>query len=139
MTYQIKLQLFQINNFEFDAALFSTEENAAIKTELQFQSGFKDDKKSEFAIFFNLILTNENEEPFLKLKSAFYYETDKEIEEEFKESSFVKISAPAIAFPYLRTFISNFTLNSGHKPIMLPSINFIKMTDEGGSDFVVNK
>ena len=41
-----------------------------------------------------------------------------------------KANAPAIAFPYVRVFISNITLNAGYNPIVLPSFNFIKLAEE---------
>jgi len=56
----------------------------------------------------------------------FNFETDEEITEEFKNSHFPKINAPAIAYPYLRAYVSNLTLQSGVTPVMLPTINFVK-------------
>ena len=56
----------------------------------------------------------------------FTFGLDEDITEEFKVSDFPKINAPAIAFPYLRAFISNVTLQSGFNPVMLPSINFVE-------------
>lgn len=52
------------------------------------------------------------------------------ITEEFKLSSFPKVNAPAIAFPYLRSFISIVTLQAGYDPVMLPSINFTKPSSD---------
>jgi preprotein translocase subunit SecB len=52
------------------------------------------------------------------------FATDSPISDEFKESNFPKVNAPAIAFPYLRAFISNLLLSSGFTPLILPSINF---------------
>ncbi|WP_222708016.1 protein-export chaperone SecB [Algibacter pacificus] len=58
------------------------------------------------------------------------FKLDKDISEEFKLSDFPKINAPAIAFPYLRAYISNLTLQSGFEPVMLPSINFVNLAKE---------
>ena len=58
------------------------------------------------------------------------FRLDEEITEEFKLSDFPKINAPAIAFPYLRALVSNITLQSGFDPVMLPSINFVKLAEE---------
>lgn len=52
------------------------------------------------------------------------------IDEEFKKSSFPKINAPAIAFPYLRAAIANMTLQAGLPPLMLPSFNFNKLAED---------
>ena len=56
----------------------------------------------------------------------FFFETDSPITEDFKKSSFPLINAPAIAFPYLRSFLSVLTMQAGYSPIMLPSINFVE-------------
>jgi preprotein translocase subunit SecB len=53
--------------------------------------------------------------------------TNEPIDNSFRESSFPKVNAPAIAFPYFRAFISTFLLNAGYEPIILPSINFTKL------------
>lgn len=41
-------------------------------------------------------------------------------------NSFVHVSVPAIAYPYLRAFISNIVLQSGMAPIIIPPVNFTK-------------
>ncbi|WP_340075495.1 protein-export chaperone SecB [Leptobacterium sp. I13] len=66
----------------------------------------------------------------LTVEAIFMFRLDEEITEEFKLSNFPKINAPAIAFPYLRAYISNFTLQSGYDPVILPSINFVQMAKE---------
>jgi len=71
----------------------------------------------------------------LKIEKNFYeieciYETkfkvSEKITEEFLNSDFAKISAPAIGFPFLRAFVSFLTLTAGYKSLMLPSVNFTK-------------
>lgn len=52
------------------------------------------------------------------------FEVDEELSERFITSKFPTVNAPAIAFPFLRAFISNYLLSSGYNPILLPSINF---------------
>ena len=66
----------------------------------------------------------------IALEMLFLFETEAEITENFKLSNFPKINAPAIVFPYVRAFISNFTLQAGFEPIILPSINFVKLAGE---------
>ena len=63
-------------------------------------------------------------------KAIAHFSTNIEITTEFKHSSFIKVNAPAIAFPYVRVFISNMTLNAGYNPVVLPSFNFIKLSEE---------
>ncbi|MEO4110898.1 protein-export chaperone SecB [Acinetobacter pittii] len=76
----------------------------ALKSEIQLKEGY--------------VLT-------LTYKSMFVI--NKDIDEEFRDSHFPRINAPAIAFPYFRAFISTFLLNAGFEPIILPSINFTKL------------
>ena len=64
------------------------------------------------------------------VEALFMFSVDGEITEGFKLSDFPKINAPAIAFPYLRAYISNLTLQSGLEPVMLPSINFVTLAKE---------
>ena len=56
-----------------------------------------------------------------------FFEADEPVTNEFKKSQFPNINCPAIAFPFLRSFIATITLNAGYPPVMLPSINFIKL------------
>ena len=42
---------------------------------------------------------------------------------------FVK-NAPAIVFPYIRSYISTLTTQSGYKPILLPTLNLIGLAEQ---------
>ena len=91
---------------------------------LRFRKLFSNKNKFTFKIIFNLII---NDREFdLNIEAMFNFETDEEITEEFKNSHFPKINAPAIAYPYLRAYVKNLTLQSGVTPVMLPTINFVK-------------
>ena len=91
---------------------------------LRFRKLFSNKNKFTFKIIFNLII---NDREFdLNIEAMFNFETDEEITEEFKNSHLPKINAPAIAYPYLRAYVSNLTLQSGVTPVMLPTINFVK-------------
>ncbi|MBK9639259.1 MAG: protein-export chaperone SecB [Bacteroidetes bacterium] len=80
----------------------------------------------------NLISQNSQSEEWVSIKVEYHaiFECDSEITDEFLESSFVRISAPAIGFPYVRSFISNITLQAGIPPVILPSINFVQFNQE---------
>ena len=60
----------------------------------------------------------------LSIQYVALFQTSEPIDEVFKSSDFPVVNAPAIAYPYLRAFIANLTLNAGYEPINLPSINF---------------
>ncbi|MFZ2727026.1 MAG: protein-export chaperone SecB [Methylococcaceae bacterium] len=90
-----------------------------------FTPAFSEFPSNEFLIIFSLSLKIEDSF-VLSIEYAARFSTDDEIDEVFKESNFVKINAPAIAYPFLRAYISNLTLNSGFSPVILPTINFTK-------------
>ena len=52
------------------------------------------------------------------------FATDDDISDEFMDSPFIKINSPAIAYPFLRAYVANLMLSSGHDPMMLPTVNF---------------
>ena len=68
-----------------------------------------------------------NNKYMIKLEMRFFFESDNVIDEKFKNGTFPKVNAPAIAFPYLRAYISNLTMQSGYEPLLLPSINFVEL------------
>jgi preprotein translocase subunit SecB len=78
----------------------------ALKTELQLKEGY-----------------------IVRLTHKSEFITDTPIDDEFRNSHFPRVNAPAIAFPFFRAFISTFLLNAGFEPIILPSINFTKLKD----------
>ena len=79
----------------------------------------------EFGIGFRINI--KDEEFNILMEMVFLFELVEDIDEKFKQSDFLTINAPAIAFPYVRSYISNLTLQSGFSPIILPSVNFVKL------------
>lgn len=96
--------------------------------DLKSASLFPENEKKSFGIGFNLNVKDVDFD--LSIETLFMFSLDEEITEQFKLSDFPKINAPAIAFPYLRALVSNVTLQSGFDPVMLPSINFVKLAEE---------
>lgn len=107
------------------------------KTNLNIHTDFIESKK--FRITFSLNLTSENNASELNLTAVSFFSTNQEITKEFQESQLVIISAPAIAFPYIRTFVSNVTLNSWQNPILLPMLNFVSMAQNSAYEEATNK
>lgn len=91
---------------------------------------FSPEKNREFKILFNIKLSdNKNFNIVLEFVSVF--STDEEIDENYMQEKFVKINAPAIAYPFLRSFIATLLVNSGYPPVILPTINFVKLYEKG--------
>ena len=121
----------QLHEWKVKNLTFSIKQNAPTKDnnfQLSFGHTFNPDNSHEFVIGFKIGI---EEEAFdLNIEMVFVFQLDTEIDEEFKNSPFLKINAPAIAFPYIRSYISNFTLQSGFNPVILPSINFVSLNEE---------
>ncbi len=96
---------------------------------------FKDDLKLEndFALDFLIDLSDVNNNFVIKMQVFAFFSTNFPCDENFLQSDFAKHNAPAIAFPYIRAFISNFTLNSGYNPIILPAFNFQKQNKDNSN------
>jgi preprotein translocase subunit SecB len=59
-----------------------------------------------------------------------FFESEQELSAEFLESHFTKINAPAIAYPYLRSFITNVLVSAGYPAVYLPTVNFVEMAKD---------
>lgn len=96
--------------------------------DLKTSQSFPEDDKKTFNLFFEVDIKDTDFDMSIEMVAVFGL--DEDITEEFKVSDFPKINAPAIAFPYLRALISNITLQSGFRPVMLPSINFVEFAKQ---------
>ncbi len=122
---RIQLDNWKIQRLNFDMIEKVRDENSFV---LNVGQIFPENENKKFIIVFDVSLNGKAFD--LTFQVAFVFTTEKEITEEFKFSDFPKINAPAIAFPFIRSYISNFTLQSGFEPVILPSINFIKLAEK---------
>ena len=132
---QIKLIGFKAANFNFKTeANPEKKESPNKKFNLNLDDLLFKESPNHFAKAFIVDLTFdslEHDEIYdLSVEYHVLFECSANVNEEFLNSDFAKISAPAIGFPYLRAFISTFSLQAGVPPIILPSINFIQFNKE---------
>jgi len=123
----IQLENWKIQNLNFeiiDKDDFRKDGEFGLKT----GQIYPDDDKKHFFIMFDVELKDKIFD--FRFEAMFIFKIDEDITEDFKISNFPKINAPAIAFPFLRAYISNFTLQSGFEPVILPSINFVKLAED---------
>jgi preprotein translocase subunit SecB len=80
--------------------------------------------ENKFCIKFTIEFKDLKEIFDLNIEANAIFETNTPVTEEFLTTDFARLNAPAISFPFLRSFISTFTLNAGYNPIILPSFNF---------------
>jgi len=94
-----------------------------------YQPIFTPDESSQFGVLFKLKLSCDSSFS-IQLNALAKFQCEQALKEEFMTSHFPKINAPAIAFPYLRSFIANLMLNAGYPPLHLPSVNFVQLVEE---------
>ena len=99
------------------------EEISLVGHNLRHRTLFHDGSNNTFSVEFGLEVTVEKSYR-LTLKYASEFETDSEFDDDFKNSSFVRINAPAIAFPFIRSYVAHITLIAGFESVILPSVNF---------------
>jgi preprotein translocase subunit SecB len=129
MAPKIVLRLFQITKLSLDSKTFDEAVTDDLEAKLRYGAVFSDKEEHDFAINFHIFFGGHDKEIEIVVEATAHFQTDIAIDDDFKSSSFIKINAPAIAFPYLRAFVSNVTLNAGYKPLILPSFNFISLSD----------
>jgi len=115
---------FDVAYVHFERA--TSEKNYTFKTDIQYEIGeYSNEGKKFFNTIFTIKLKSEDEKNDLKIEIKAFGQF--EITGEFSEdvlNNFKLKSSPIIVFPYLRTYLSNFTVMSGLNPITLPPINF---------------
>ena len=79
--------------------------------------------RKKFSVRFLLKLPVQ-ETKFLELEYTSEFETDPEFDSEFENSHWAKANAPAIAFPFVRSYVAHITLIAGYEPVILPSRKF---------------
>lgn len=128
--HSMNLKLHHMQVSEMILSLSSQIEDFSEKDnfELEFSTAYKlgDAEECSFMIVFDLRL-KVHDTHYLVVKYNAIFLTDTPITIDFQNSPFPKVNAPAIAFPFLRSFIATVLLNAGFEPILLPSINFQAM------------
>ena len=95
---------------------------------LETSNGF-DEAHDRFFVFFKLKLDDQRFD--LSVDVVYSFDViEGSVDDDFKNSHFPKVNAPAIAFPFLRAMVSNITLQAGLRPVMLPSVNFSKLAED---------
>jgi preprotein translocase subunit SecB len=85
-------------------------------------------KNKQFHINIDLEISDAEHQFSLKMLSVGIF--DYNTEDESTLLNFMSINGPAIIFPYIRSFISNFTALSGFDTITLPTLNLTGFKDD---------
>jgi preprotein translocase subunit SecB len=130
MEHSIRLIDVQFTEIDCKIKSFDKKITGELSTSMSIASLFDNTNNKKFSVVFKVELIDKEKDFKFKLKAVAHFSTNTAITEEFKTSPFIEMNAPAIAFPYIRVFISNITLNAGYNPVVLPSFNFVKMAEE---------
>lgn len=122
---KIKLLDYKVVDLSFQASEDAMTMEAA-KNDLSLEVGqfYPDGENQIFGVGFKVAFSQEGYT--VRVEMRFFFETDSLITDDFKNGPFPAINAPAIAFPYLRSFLSILTMQAGYPPVMIPSVNFVE-------------
>lgn len=93
--------------------------------DLRYSPAYHEDRPNEFAVVFDLKLPLDTASQ-LTISYVAVFETNEQITDEFKNSHFPKVNAAAVAYPYLRAFVGQFSVLAGYELHTLPIRNFVK-------------
>ncbi|MBF0648243.1 MAG: protein-export chaperone SecB [Prevotella sp.] len=116
-TYASSVSLKKRNNKQKTKRVFDLKYNASYDT----------NSLKEFVITFNIKVTDSSKFD-LNIEYIAEFMTSDNVDDEFINSDFANINSPAIAYPFLRSFVSILALNAGYGSIYLPAINFVEFS-----------
>ncbi|GAB1350126.1 hypothetical protein MASR1M107_23410 [Ignavibacteriales bacterium] len=97
-----------------------------ISVRLQYEIGPIPSDKRVYQVMFTIKVEDEKTKLNLEVESVAYFESNNDIDDTFMNSGFIKVNSPAIAFPFVRSFINTLTTNAGFNPVILPAFNFTR-------------
>ncbi|HEV2610623.1 MAG TPA: protein-export chaperone SecB [Noviherbaspirillum sp.] len=119
--------------FYLKRLLVSSADEVELKKKLALEVSVLKVDRNTISIVLNLKLRLEEENFGMTVTYAVdFHVSDAEdanfvVSDETLDSQFMKVNAPAIAYPYLRAFVSTVCINAGFKPSILPAVNFQAM------------
>ncbi len=122
-----KLVHFIVNKVDMNAIEGFEDQNSKenLKLAVGTTIGFSEENKKIFTVEYNIELESSDSNIKILLTSVAFFEAKDEMNDEFKESNFLKVNAPAIGFPFVRSFINTLTTNAGLPSLILPTFNFL--------------
>lgn len=124
-----------MNNISFKGfkviSLFFQTEQQDLKdnVSVNYQTLFSQESDREFMVLFKIIL-HAKDGTAINLDYAGFFEAEEPITQKFMDSDFPIVNAPAILYPYIRSFISTLTMNAGMPAVILPTVNFQALANQ---------
>ena len=132
---QIKLSFGGVNILNMDFSSKKPYEGGEINVECTPFAFFPKDKKDLFQILMEVSVSCE-EFFSLSLKALGLFKINEDVDDDTKKI-FINTNSAAIMYPYVRAFVSTFTINAGIGSIIIPPQFFSGelevLKDEGGA------
>ena len=80
---------------------------------LKFTNGYSEEDEKSFILEFTISISKKKEAFTLDLVYVGFFETPEPINEDFRSSAFTSVNAPAIVYPFMRSFVNTVTVNAG--------------------------
>ncbi len=123
--HAIKLIEFVVSSIEMNnKRVFSKIDTESLDVKVSYDIGFNKEETHNYVVEFALEMENTDKQLVMKVLCSALFESNQEIDETFMTSAFVNENSPAIAFPFLRSFVNTLTSSCGLSPIILPAFNF---------------
>ncbi len=88
-------------------------------------------KTNIFKLFLTVNLqTAQDKKDFIEIETESTFAIKAELTEMEGLMKYFVTNAPALVFPYIRSYISTLTTQSGNKPILLPTMNLIGLAEQ---------
>ena len=84
---------------------------------------FMKDKIFELALDVRVTEKESYKEELVKILCSAVFEFEEEVKDKESISNYFLVNAPAIAFPYIRSYIASLTVQSGKQALLLPTFN----------------
>ena len=122
----------QYNGYQVNEVSFKVDNN--INEESQLRVDFNVQgilrKKGEFALRFETKISNDENSLNIEIGTTGYFTFNNQLAEDESLHQMLALNAPAILFPYIRSYISILSVQSGLNPIVLPTLNLSGHKDE---------
>lgn len=118
-----------------DLPVIEAEEHSTPDVKLTFQTAFNVKDTKAFAVAFSIVVKTTE----FKLEMDYWvgFEASEEITEDQRDSPFFAINAPAIGFPFLRSYVSLILINGGYSNTILGSVNFVELYERNQANRAV--
>lgn len=127
----IRLVNFSVNDVNMHIGSHANnDQKSKMDVNIEFGIDFDEKQNNNYVVIFKVELSRQNNSFALNLQATALFESQEPIDEDFKKSGFVKTNSPAIAFPFIRSFINTLTTNAGISPVILPAFNFSDSTNK---------